>query len=503
MTDPVVPVDAPDPLDSLDGMALAELVRKGETTPGELLDGTLRRIEERNPALNALVRVLEGDARRSIAKGLPDGPFRGVPFLLKDLVAEVAGEPLACGSRFLSGYVSRADSELVRRYRAAGFVLAGKTSTPELGITPYTEPELFGPVRNPWDLSRTPGGSSGGSAAAVAARIVPAAHGGDGGGSIRIPASCCGLFGLKPTRGRTPCGPAVGEGWQGLVVDHVLTRTVRDSAAILDATAGPDPGAPCFPAPPERPWLEEVAREPGRLRIAFTAKPFLGSAVDPECVVGLHETVRLLEGLGHDVEGAAPSFDGEEFSLAFVKLLCGEVRSEVEEAAARMGRRPGARDLEPATWALAMLGKALSAEQFATAVRVLRVAGRRIGEFFEGYDVLLTPTLSRPPVPVGSLHLSGGEKRLVRFLARFDAGWLLDLAGILEPTAKKTFEFVPYTPPFNVTGQPAMSVPLHRTASGLPVGMQFVGRWGDEATLFRLAGQLEQARPWAALRPPL
>jgi amidase len=487
---------------ALDGLALAELVRTGAVSAAELLDECLETIGRLNPALNAVVRTMEEGARRSIEQGLPQGPFAGVPFLLKDLMSRVAGVPLSSGSRFLREWVPEADSELVRRYRAAGFVLAGKTNTPEFGLVPYTEPELFGPTRNPWDRGRTAGGSSGGSAAAVASGMVPIAHGGDGGGSIRIPASCCGLFGLKPTRGRTPCGPAVGESWHGLVVEHVLTRSVRDSAAVLDATAGPDPGAPCVPPPPLRAYLGEVTTEPGPLRIAFTSRPFLGDRVDPECVRGLDETVKLLSSLGHVVEEAAPPVDRDSFSLAFVTMLCGEVRADIEEAERMSGRRAGAADLEPATWALGMLGRSLRAADLSAAVRTLRLASRGIGAFFENWDVLLTPTLASPPVPTGSLQLSSAEKRLIRVLARFDAGWLLRALGLLEPTARKTFEFIPFTPPFNVTGQPAMSVPLHRTAAGLPVGMHFVGRWGDESTLFRLAGQLERALPWATLRPP-
>jgi len=491
------PLDDP----AFDALALAELVRRREVTPAELLDAALAKMDAENPKLNAVVRRMEGEARSAIAAGLPEGAFTGVPFLLKDLMAECAGVPLTCGSRFLSGWVPDRDGELVRRYRRAGLVIAGKTNTPELGITPVTEPVLFGPARNPWDRSLTAGGSSGGSAAAVAAGIVPMAHGGDGGGSIRIPAACCGLFGLKPTRGRTPLGPSVGEAWQGLVVEHVLSRSVRDSAAALDATAGPDAGAPTVPPPPSRPYLPEVSAPPGRLRIAVTTTPFLGSSVAPVCLEAVSATAKLLRELGHEVDEAAPPVDRASFSLAFVTVLAAETSSEVEEAARRLGRRPATNELEESTWALALLGRALSAEALATALRTLRLAARGIGEFFGAWDLLLTPTLSRPPVPHGALQLSPGEKALTRALVPFRAGRLMKLGGVLEKAAERTFDFIPYTPVFNVTGQPAMSMPLFETVEGLPVGLHFVGRFGDEATLFRLAGQLERARPWAGRRP--
>lgn len=493
------PLDDP----ALDALALADLVRRREVTPAELLDAALARMDAVNPRLNAVVLRMEGEARAAIATGLPQGPFTGVPFLLKDLMAECAGVPLTCGSRFLSDWVPERDSELVRRYRRAGLVIAGKTNTPELGITPVTEPVLFGPARNPWDLSLTAGGSSGGSAAAVAAGIVPMAHGGDGGGSIRIPAACCGLFGLKPTRGRTPLGPSVGEAWQGLVVEHALSRSVRDSAAALDATAGPDAGAPTVPPPPARPFLSEVGAPPGRLRIAVTTRPFLGSSVAPVCVEAVAATAKLLRELGHEVDEAAPPLDRESFSLAFVTVLAAETSSEVEEASRRVGRRPASNDLEEGTWALALLSRALSAEALSTALRTLRLAARAIGTFFETWDLLLTPTLSRPPVPHGALQLSAGEKTLTRALVPFRAGRLMKLGGVLEKAAAKTFDFIPYTPVFNVTGQPAMSVPLYETPEGLPVGLHFAGRFGDEATLFRLAGQLENARPWTGRRPAI
>jgi amidase len=486
-----------------DATGQAELVRRGEVAPSELVEAAIARIERLNPRVNAVIHRMDESARRAAGDTLPDAPFRGVPLLLKDLLSPVAGEPFRAGSRFLLEYVPPHDSELVRRYRRAGFIFLGKTNTPEFGLTPFTEPALFGPTLNPWDPTRTSGGSSGGSGAAVACGMVPVATGGDGGGSIRIPASCCGLFGMKPTRGRVPTGPDFGEIWQGAVVEHVLCRSVRDSAAILDATAGADPGAPYVAPPPARPFQEEVGREPGRLRIAFTDRPWLGGAVDPECAEALRDTARLLERLGHDVLEASPRFDGREFARAFLAMICGELRGDIEEAERILGRRATARDFEPATWALALLGAAMPAAQFSRAVRLLQRTAREIAPFFERFDVLLTPTVSRPPFPTGALQPTGQEQFLLEILGRLGAGRLLRLAGVLEQAADKVFEFIPWTPVINATGQPAMSVPICWSRDGLPLGMHFVGRFGDEGTLYRLAGQLEQVRPWAGRWPAM
>ncbi len=488
----------------LDGLALAALVRKGEVTAAELVEAAIARIETHNPALNAVVTKLYDRARAAAATSAPAGqrgPFHGVPFLVKDLLATIEGVPTSNGNKLWQGVPAPRDSELVRRWTAAGLIPLGKTNTPEFGLTPYTEPLAWGPARNPWDLTRSPGGSSGGSAAAVAARLVPLASGGDGGGSIRIPASACGLFGLKPTRGRTPTGPDLGEAWHGFAIEHVLTRSVRDSAALLDATHGADIGAPYSVAPPAGPYLQELAKAPGRLRIAFTGKPLMGKHVDAEVLASLERTVVLLKELGHEVIEAAPVLDNEPFSLAFVTILAAELRADIEYSAKRAGKKLSVRDFDPSSFGLGMLGKALSAKDYAEASRYLQVASRGLGAFFEGYDVLLTPTLARPPVLVGSLQPSAAEKALIAAIGSFDGGWLLKALGIVKPLAAQTFEFMPWTAAFNVTGQPAMSVPLETSASGLPLGMHFVGRFGDEATLFRLASQLETARPWAGRRP--
>jgi amidase len=490
------PTDLDALYDASDALGLAALVRAGEVTARELVEVALRRIDRVNPAINAVVHRMDDEARRVADSPALDGPFAGVPFLLKDLLSHYAGAPTTSGSRLLDGFVPDHDSEMVRRWRSAGLIVVGKTNSPEFGITPFTEPARYGPTLNPWDLSRTAGGSSGGSAAAVAAGIVPMAGGGDGGGSIRIPASCCGLFGFKPSRGRTPTGPDEGELWQGAAIEHVLTWSVRDSAAALDATRGPDPGAPYGIAPPERPYLDEVARDPGALRVAFTSAPLLGHAVDPECARAVDDAARLLESLGHHVEEAAPPADREPFNRAFLTMVCGELRADLDDAERATGRRASPATVEPATWALAMLGRAMSAEQFAVASRTLQRAARRVGQWFERYDVLLTPTLATPPVPTGALQPTRAEMVAIRAFGALHAGGLLRRAGMLEQAAEKVFDFIPYTPLFNVTGQPAMSVPLARSADGLPIGVQCVARFGDEATLFRLAGQLERASPW-------
>jgi amidase len=484
-----------------DGLGLAELVRTKQVSPAELLEEAISRIEAHNPKLNAVIYKMYGLARKAAQGTLPDGPFKGVPFLQKDMHATVEGVPTSSGTRILKDILQPHDSEIVRRYRAAGVIMLGKTNVPEFSLLPYTEPVAFGPTNNPWDLTRTPGGSSGGSAAAVAARLVPMAGGADGGGSIRIPASCCGVFGLKPTRGRTPTGPDVGDIWRGFAQEHVLTRSVRDSAAMLDAIAGPDVGAPYWAPAPQQPYLQEVTTEPGRLRIAFTFQPFMGHDVHKDCKQGLEATVRLLEKLGHELVEAGPQVDGEALSLAFLTMVAAETRDEIDWAAALAGRKTSYADFEIGTRALAMLGQALSAGEYAKALNYLMASGRSIGRFFENYDVLLTPTLAQPPVPTGSLQPTASERAMVGAISGLKATWLLKLLGVIKPLANKTYDFMPYTPVFNVTGQPAMSVPLYWNEAGLPIGMHFVGRFGDEATLFRLAGQLERAQPWSDRTP--
>ncbi len=480
-----------------DALGLADLVRRGEVGAAELLDTAIAQIDTLDPALGAVVARRYEAARAEAAHVDRTRPFCGVPFLVKDLLASFAGEPTGSGTRTLRSVALPVDSEMVRRFRAAGLVTLGRTATPEFGLTPYTEPVSTGATRNPWSHAHSPGGSSGGSGAAIAAGFVPMASGGDGGGSIRIPASCCGLFGMKPSRGRNPTGPMFGELWHGMVVEHVLSRSVRDSAAALDATAGSDAGAPYAAPSQPRPFLEEAATDPGRLRIAFTRRPLFGRQVHAECLQGLDATVRLLETLGHQVEEAHPAFDKDAIERAFVTVIAAEVAADLDALPGVIGRALRRDDVEPATLSLALLGRSLSAAQLAAAARTLQLTARSLVPFFAKHDVLLTPTLGAPPAVIGSLQPSAAELRLLGTVNALGAGWLLK-----QPAVDKTFDYIPFTPLFNITGQPAMSVPLHWNAAGLPIGMQFAARFGEEATLFRLAGQLENAQPWFDRRPP-
>ena len=422
--------------------------------------------------------------------------------VIKDLQATIAGVPTSHGTRPLQAVIPDHDSELVARYRRAGAVFVGKSNTPEFGLTPFTESEALGPARNPWDTSRTTGGSSGGSGAAVAARMVPIGHGGDGGGSLRIPASCNGVFGLKPTRGRMPTGPDFGDMWRGFAQEHVLTRSVRDSAAMLDCTAGEDAGTPVACPAQARPFLDEVTTEPGRLRIAMTSTPFFGRNVHADCKAALADAGTLLASLGHEVVEAEPVLDGAALTKAFLTVVAAEARADIEWLGAQLHRAPRRDDVEVSTWALGVLGRHFRASDYATAVRQLQVAGRTVGRFFSTYDLLITPTLSEPPILVGALQPKPSERIALSILGALGLGSVLSSGSVLSEMADKAFGFIPYTPLFNVTGQPAMSVPLYWNAAGLPIGTQVVGRFGDEATLFRVAGQLERARPWAGRLPP-
>ena len=488
---------------SHDALSLAALVRAGEVSPRELVASAIERIESHNPMLNAVVHKMYDSALTQAEGPLPEGPFKGVPFLLKDLGAWYAGEPITAGSRLFKGWIPPHDTETVKRFRRSGVIVLGKTNTPEFGLAPFTEPELHGPAFNPWDVGRTTGGSSGGSGAAVASGMVPFASASDGGGSIRVPASCCGVFGLKPTRGRVPTGPVNGEVWQGAAVEHCITRSVRDSAAMLDAIAGPDAGAPYWAEPPARPFLEEVSAAPRRLRVAFTTEPLVGHTVHSDCVSAVMSTVQLLQSMGHEVVESAPPVERDEFNRAFLTMICGEINADLRDAKRLIGRVATYADVEVTTWGLYLLGSTITAGEFVTAENFLRRAGRRIGQYFETIDVLLTPTLAMPPVRTGELQAPAGEKRLLSTLGRLGAGRTLRRIGALEKAAEKIFDFIPYTPMFNVTGQPAMSLPLYWNSENLPVGVQIVGRYADEATLFNLAAQLEQALPWKDRHPPI
>ena len=469
-------------LSQLDATALAELVRQKEVTPLELVEAAIERIERLNPPLNVVVTKMYDQARAAANSDLPSGPFTGVPFLLKDLLAAYEGVPMSSGSAYLKDFKPNHDSELVARYKRAGLIVVGKTNTPEFGILPTTEPSLFGAARNPWNPDYMTGGSSGGSAAAVAARLVPMAHANDGGGSIRIPASCCGLFGLKPTRARNPLGPDFGDMFSGLVAEHAVTRSVRDSAALLDATSGPAPGDPYAAPPPERPFAEEVGMPTSTLRIAFTTRAALGTPVHPDCVAAVEDAARLLVDLGHIVEEATPVVNGDMLVKSFMAIWSAGCTWTINSLSYAVGRMPAEGELEAGTAALYEMGKKVSAPEYLLALQYLQILGRQVAEFMTDYDLLLTPTLGSPPLPIGSFAPTAEDA----------------MAGMRVATA-----FVPFTPICNATGQPAMSVPLYWNAQGLPVGTHFVGRFGDEATLFRLAAQLETARPWADRRPPV
>ena len=465
-----------------DALGLAALVKKREVTATELLDAALARAAARNPSVNAITIPMEDYARCAIAAGLPPGPFEGVPFLLKDLTAAVAGVRMTRTSRFFADSPpATADSEHVIRLKRAGLVFFGRTNTCELGLSLTCEPQLTGPTKNPWDLTRISGGSSGGATAATAARIVPMAHGTDGFGSIRAPAACCGLVGLKPTRGRNTLAPFAGEALAGLAAEHGLTLTVRDCAALLDATAGPGVGDPYGAPPPVRPFLQEVGADPGRLRIAFTRKAPNGAEVGAESLRELDSVARLCESLGHHVEEADPAVEGEAMVPAFVTLIAANtvVNLGTHPAKAR-DPRPG--ELENVTRAMYERGKLVSGADYVKAVNTAHRLGRQTAAFHANYDVLLTPGLAGPAPRLGWIDM---------MLEDADEYW------------RRVFAFSPFTVWFNLTGQPALMLPLGMSAEGLPLGTQLVARFGDEATLFRLAAQLETARPWFDRKPVL
>ncbi len=481
--------------DRLDATALAALVKNGDVSPQELLDAAVARIDARNPTLNAVVHDLR-DRARAKADHLPDGPLKGVPFLLKDLKQHLAGTPVSNGNRLQKGRPSTYTSELTRRYEAAGLQILGRAASPEFGILGVTEPEIWGPCRNPWNRDYTPGGSSGGSAAAVAARMVPVAHGGDGGGSIRIPASACGLVGLKPTRGRVTMAPSMGDAWQGFVQEHVLARTVRDSALLLDVadhegTPGEPYAAPAKPGP----WVDEVTRSPGKLRIAICRDALFANTQHPDCVAAVDDAAALLKGLGHEVVFAKPPYPQSDLIRAYFLTVAAGAACFVEEAAAAVGRKPRFQDFEASTWLMALIGWKSSAAELERSRRVIQLASRGVAHFFEQHDVFVTSTLARPPARVGELTLSAAEELQVQVLRHVAIKPVLDFA--IEQMGKGKLAATPNTQLFNQTGQPGLSLPLFWNDQGLPIGTQFVSRFGDEATLFRLAAQLEDARPWA------
>jgi amidase len=463
-----------------DGLGLAALLRERAVSAKQLLETAIERAERVNPLINALSQKLYDYGLEALSRPIPDGPFAGVPFLLKDVGAMLAGTTTTQGSRFFADTRASADSTLVERYKRAGLVIFGKTTTPELALAASTETSFSGATHNPWDLSRTAGGSSGGAAAAVAAGIVPLAHASDGGGSIRIPASCCGLFGIKPTRARISAGPLAGEGWGSLSVNHVISRSVRDSAAALDATAGPAPGDPYCAPHQDRPFLSEVGAPAGRLRIAFQRRPLSGVPVQRECIQAAEEAAQLLETLGHEVEEAQPPGNWDELGHALWVLVASNVSRSLKKRAGDLGRALVPEDVDRVTWGAVEFAETLEVEAYPEALASIHMQGRRMAEFHRNFDMVMSPTLAQVPVPLGVQRTDNPD---------------------LKAYGHALAEFTPFTQLFNLTGQPSMTVPLHWTEQGLPVGVMFSAPFGEEAMLFRLAAQLEQAKPWFARVP--
>ncbi|WP_210526760.1 amidase [Rubellimicrobium arenae] len=466
-----------------DATGLAELVASGETTPDELLDEALARVDTLNPSLNAVVLLQEEQARAAIRAGLPRGPFRGVPFLLKDLGAEAVGFPSHSGSRLFANSTVPEDAAIVARLRASGLVIFGRTTSPEGGIGPVTESVVYGgPTRNPWNLDRTPGGSSGGAGAAVAAGIVPAAHGSDGGGSVRIPASNCGLFGFKATRARFPDGPYAGEGWGGMAIDGFLTRSVRDSAALMDATEGSDPGAPYAAPPLAKGYVAAIARPPERLRIGVCDTTFTGRPVHPDCARAVQDAARLLEDLGHHVSPFRPEADHDGMIRAWVDIVACGTALGIRQA---LGDRSPLEWVEPVSRGAMAHAATLSGEDYLAAISRIHAYGRRMAAAFDGIDILLSPVMAEPPALVG------------RFAHRTEdyLDYRLGEHGI--------WPYSPFCTAFNASGQPAASLPLHWTDDGLPVGVQLAAAFGDDERLIALCREVEAAKPWFHRRPPL
>jgi amidase len=471
-----------DDYSSYDGLGLAKLVKDKKARPIELVDAAIARIEKHNPTLNAVVWTMFDRARDMARKKLPDGPFRGVPFLLKDALGDLEGAPTRQGSALIPATPRTQTATLTRRFLAAGLVPLGKTNVPEFALLPTTESRLYGPACNPWNIRHTTGGSSGGSAAAVAAGIVPVAHANDGGGSIRIPASCCGLVGLKPTRGRTSFGPEHGEGWGGLEVEHVVSRSVRDTAAMLDATAGSVPGDPYWAPPQPKSYLVASRKAPLTLRVAVIRARPDGGAPHADCLAAVDHAARLCKSLGHKVETVDPPKAWADAGAPWIVLYATSLVAQVDEICEATGAKPSPENLEGLTRGLYAMGSGMTAAQYQRALNALHAASRAVAQWHEKFDVALTPTLGKPPIALGEIDIHS-----------------TDLGNAIP----RLLDFVPFTGIENSTGQPAISLPLHWNAAGLPIGVQFVGRFGDEVTLLRLATQLENADPWKDRHPPV
>ena len=463
-----------------DGIGLGALVAKGEVTALELAECAIALIEKHNPALNGVVQKAYDMARKA-AESPVAGPFSGVPLLLKDINALCVGLGTRQASRLFDGVMDDHDSEITTRFKAAGFNILGKTNAPEFGILPTTESLYYGPARNPWNTNHSTGGSSGGSAAMVAAGCLPLAHANDGGGSIRIPASACGLVGLKPTRARVPLGPDLGDALGGLVCDHVVSRSMRDCAHALDAIAGPDVGDPYWAPPNRRPFADALEGVKRPLKVAIATTDFLGNPLHADCLEAVNKTAKVLESLGHHVEEGVPAAPAEMVSQAFMTLWTAGMAALAQAAPMQGGGIAGPDTLEPMTLALVEHASRTTAAEYVIAQVMLQRISRFIAQFFEGVDVLVTTTLTRPPVEIGYFDVTSPD-------------W--------QGTLNKAAEYV-NTPVFNFTGQPAISLPLHQNAAGLPIGVQVVGRFGDEDTLIALGADLEHAMPWSARKPPV
>jgi amidase/6-aminohexanoate-cyclic-dimer hydrolase len=467
--------------ESYDALGLADLVRRKETSPAELLDIALAKAEAAQARVNCFSSILPGHARAQLEAGLPQGPFTGVPFALKDLGAALKGAPLTGGSISYKDYVADYDATLTERYKAAGLVIFGQTTTPEFGGTTTTESKLFGLTRNPWNPERIAGGSSGGAAAAVAAGVLPLAHASDGGGSIRVPAACCGLFGLKPSRGRMPMGPYRTEGWGGFSTNHCVSRSVRDSAALLDVSHGIELGSRYDAPAPARPYLDEVTRDPGKLRVALWRKAPNGTLPDADAQRGLDATVKLLLSLGHEVEEAEPEIDGPALAKTLTYMVSAHLAASIDLWGEQRGKPVGEDELEAVTWAMTRNARAFTAIEMARNEVTLQLAAIAYAKLMQRFDVTLSPTITRKPDVLGVLSLSPTD---------------------VGAFARAISTFPAHCAFYNQTGAPAMSAPLHWTDDGLPLGMMFGAAYGNESLLFRLAGQLEKAQPWFHKQAP-
>ncbi len=485
-----------------DAIGLAELIRKGEASPAEVLEAAIARAEAVNPVINAIIHTIYGKARERAHQPLPQHILAGVPYLMKDLELALAGEPMTHGSQAMKHYVPKEDSFTVQKMKAIGLNIFGKTNTPEFGITPFTEPKANGITRNPWNTDYSAGGSSGGSAAAVAAGIVPMASAGDGGGSIRIPASACGLFGIKPSRGRISLGPGNGEAWSGLVSSFAVSRTVRDSAALLDALIGAQPGDPFIFQSPERSFLSEIQHTPRPLKIAFSTQHPFSQKVDPECIEAVNSTVKLLTSSGHQVEEIPLPYEEAVLTKTFFMLMA-DVAADLDILGEMRGRPIQKDEVEITTWLLNILGRSYSARDFAYARKQWNTISRRFGQIHQTYDLWLCPSLATTPIKNGALQSNAVEEFILKIAIKLGLVPYLKGTSVVDTIAKRTLGYIPYTPIANMTGQPSMSVPLHWSKSGLPVGVMFTAKMGDEATLFQLASQLEQVQPWKHKRPEL